>query len=57
MARIRDVVVPAYETCGPAANLAIMLMKQDLDAAARAMAEGDTVAMIHALVALSDVKL
>lgn len=57
MARIRDVVIPAYETCGPASAIAIAFMKQDLDAAARAMAEGDTIAMLQALVTLRDVKL
>lgn len=57
MARIRDVVIPAYEECGPASGLAIALMKQDLDYAARAMAEGDVVGMCLALAALRDVKL
>lgn len=57
MARIRDVVIPAYQSCGPASNIAIAFMKVDLDAAANAMAEGDTIGMIHALVALRDYKL
>lgn len=57
MARVRDVVIPAYQECGPTGQIAIALMKLDLDAASRAMAEGDTVAMIQALVALRSTKL
>lgn len=47
MARIRDQVMPAYLECGAAGAPALMLMRRDLDAAAKAMAEGDTVAMIR----------
>lgn len=57
MARIRDEVIPAYQSCGPAANIAIAFMKKDLDAAAVAMAEGDVVAMLQAIVSLRDYKL
>ncbi len=46
MARVRDVVIPAYETCGPVSIFAVACMKHDLDRAARALAEGDVVEMI-----------
>src|SRR6478735_447377 len=49
MARVRDEVIPAYQH--PALNgsgaLAIMCMRNDLDAAARAMAEGDVIEMMR----------
>lgn len=48
MARIRDEVMPAYVEIGPAGQFALAFMRQDLDAAARAMAEGDVVAMLRA---------
>lgn len=47
MARVRDKVMPAYAEIGPAGAFALALMRRDLDAAARAMAEGDTVAMLR----------
>lgn len=52
MARVRDVVIPPYIEIGPAGAIALMLMRADLDAAARAMAEGDVAGMIHAYEAL-----
>ncbi len=57
MARIRDVVIPAYESIGPVGGFAIAMMKMDLDLAAVAMAEGDTVGMIRQLQVLRDYKL
>jgi hypothetical protein len=54
MARVRDEVVPAYSH--PALNgagaFALMMMRRDLDAAAKAMAEGDVVEMLRAYEAL-----
>jgi len=47
MARVRDVVMPAYVEIGPAGIFALTMMRQALDGAARAMAEGDVVAMIR----------
>ena len=47
MARVRDDVMPAYLACGPAGGFALNFMRQDLDAAAKAMAEGDVVAMLR----------
>ncbi|MGE0289351.1 MAG: hypothetical protein AB7I42_24035 [Bradyrhizobium sp.] len=47
MARVRDEVLPAYLEIGAAGHFAATMMRADLDAAAGAMAEGDTVAMIR----------
>lgn len=57
MARIRDVVMPAYQEIGPAGMLALIMMRADLDKAAKAMAEGDVVEMIAALEALKSYEL
>lgn len=48
MARVRDQVMPAYLKTGRAGVPALMMMRASLDAAAKAMAEGDLVAMIRA---------
>lgn len=56
MARVRDEVLPAYLEIGPAGAFAAAGMRADLDAAAKAMAEGDTIAMIRVLEALKDWK-
>lgn len=57
MARIRDKVMPAYRDIGNAGAFALAFMRHDLDAAARAMAEGDLPAMISAYKALKGYKL
>ena len=46
MARVRDEVLPAYVAIGPAGSFAAAMMRADLDRAARALSEGDAVAMI-----------
>lgn len=46
MARVRDEVMPAYQSIGPSGSLALAMMRADLDAAAKAMIEGDVVAMV-----------
>lgn len=46
MARVRDEVMPAYQSIGPAGNFALTLMRTSLDRAAKAMAEGDLPEMI-----------
>lgn len=46
MARVRDEVIPAYAAIGSATTFALVLMRHDLDKAAKALAEGDVVAMI-----------
>jgi hypothetical protein len=57
MARIRDVVMPAYVDIGPEGSFALAFMRRELDAAAKAMAEGDVVEMIRAYEALKSYKL
>jgi hypothetical protein len=47
MARVRDVLIPQYQSIGPAGAFAISFMLADLDKAAKALAEGDVVEMIR----------
>lgn len=47
MARVRDEVMPAYLEIGPPGAFALAMMRADLDAAAKAMVEGDVVAMLR----------
>lgn len=47
MARVRDQVLPAYLACGVGGSFAAAMMRRDLDLAAKAMAEGDVVAMLR----------
>ena len=47
MARIRDEVMPVYQSIGNAGQPALMMMRASLDEAAKAMAEGDIVAMVR----------
>lgn len=47
MARVRDEIMPRYREIGPAGAPALALMRANLDEAARAMAEGDVVAMLR----------
>ena len=56
MARVRDKVMPAYQSIGTAGVFALAMMRADLDAAARAMAEGDVVAMLRAYESLKGYK-
>lgn len=49
MARVRDQVMPAYQEIGPPGAFALAMMRHSLDRAAKAMAEGDVVAMIRCL--------
>ena len=48
MARVRDVVMPAYQAIGPSGAFALAFMRRDLDLAAKALAEGDVAAMLRA---------
>lgn len=57
MARVRDQVMPAYREIGAPGAIALAFMRQDLDKAAQAMAEGDVAAMIAAHKALAEYKL
>lgn len=47
MARVRDEVMPLYREIGDPGRFALALMALDLDAAARAMVEGDVVEMLR----------
>jgi hypothetical protein len=46
MARVRDELIPIYDTI-PNGHFAATMMRRDLDAAAKALAEGDLVEMIR----------
>ena len=56
MARVRDEVMPAYQDpeLNGAGAFALAMMRRDLDAAAKAMAEGDVVAMLRAYQSLKE---
>lgn len=56
MARVRDELIPQYESIGPAGGFAIAMMRRSLDRAAVAMAEGDLPAMIAVYKELTDYK-
>ena len=57
MARVRDVLMPAYIEIGPAGKFALAMMRADLDIAAKAMAEGDLPVMMSAYQSLKGYKL
>lgn len=48
MARVRDEIMPVYQSLGREGMPALLLIRRALDVAAKAMAEGDVVAMIAA---------
>ena len=56
MARVRDKVLPSYLLAGPAASFAMAKIRQDLGAAANALAEGDLDKMIAAYKCLKETK-
>ena len=47
MKRVRDVVIPQYESIGDPGKFAIAMMKNSLDNATKALAEGDVVAIVR----------
>lgn len=47
MARVRDEVLPNYLAIGNYGFFAVMMIRRDLDLAAKAMIEGDLPAMIR----------
>lgn len=57
MARVRDEVMPAYVEIGASGVPTLTMMRADLDAAARAMAEGDVAAMMRAYESLKGYSL
>ncbi len=54
MTRVRDKLIPQYQAIGPAGMPAIMLMRHSLDAAQKALAEGDVVEMLRCYQSLKD---
>jgi hypothetical protein len=52
ISRVRDEVIPFYRSIGPSGTYAVAWMSAALKQASRAMAEGDTVAMLRAYVEL-----
>jgi hypothetical protein len=48
IARVRDELIPQYQSIGPAGLFAIEMMRRSLDRATSAMIEGDLPAMIRA---------
>jgi hypothetical protein len=57
MARVRDEVMPSYHDIGPAGGFALAMMRNALDRAAKAMAEGDIVEMVRTCKELQDFKV
>ena len=56
MARVRDELIPIYQSIGVAGSFALILMRKALDDAAKALAEGDVIAMIRVYQELKDFK-
>ena len=57
MARVRDEVLPRYLEIGKAGAFAVAAMRSELDAAAKALAEGDIPLMMEAYESLKGCKL
>jgi hypothetical protein len=47
MARVRDEILPLYQQIGPPGMFGAMMIQTDLNNAARALAEQDTVEMLR----------
>lgn len=56
MARVRDELIPIYESIGISGIPCLLMMRRSLDLAAKAMAEGDIVAMVESYKDLSGYK-
>ena len=54
MARVRDEVMPSYILIGDSGRIALHLMRAELDAAARALAEQDAVKCLTMLASLKE---
>jgi hypothetical protein len=52
MARVRDSIMPRYLEIGPAGQMALFMMRHELDVATKALAEGDVVQMLRSYEAL-----
>lgn len=57
MTRVRDELMPAYQSIGAPGGFALACMRHDLDVATKALAEGDVVAMMVSYQKLKDYKL
>jgi hypothetical protein len=57
MAHVRDEIMPAYLEIGPPGRFALALMRNALDHATKALAEGDVVAMLRCYEVLKNFKL
>ena len=57
LARMRDDVIPAYQSIGPAGSFALHMIRIDIKTAEDALAAGDVLRMMPALVSLQAVKL
>ena len=55
--RVRDEVMPAYQEIGPAGMFALGQMRQSLDYATKALAEGDVVSILRAYEDLKEYSL
>ncbi len=56
IARVRDEVLPAYLEIGVAGQFGAAMIRQSLDAASKAMIEGDVIAMIQAYKELQEIE-
>jgi hypothetical protein len=54
IARVRDGLIPLYESIGEGGKPAAMLMRHDVDVATKALVDGDVVAMLRAYVSLKE---
>lgn len=54
MARVRDELIPAYQSIGPAGAFGIAMLRASLDTATEALASGDVVQMLRAYQELKD---
>jgi len=52
--RVRDEVIPIYESIGAPGTFAVAMMKQTLDQATKALAEGDIIAILRVYEELKD---
>jgi hypothetical protein len=54
MARVRDELIPAYQSIGPAGAFGLTMLRAALDRAAKAMVSGDVVEMLRSYQELKD---
>lgn len=56
MARVRDELMPIYQSIGTAGRFALLMMCAELDRATKALAEGDVITMMRSYEALKGFK-